>query len=148
MPLWQETRIEQFLADHHAALVEVFEQAYQIAGGHYAALAPAARRQQAEIDSREFATDLLVQSINRTVITEIIQLAVDSTAVARDIIHMVMALDPLICALIRRQLRDDPLLAAELERRTRLIVHTFRSGILDAQIGHLLGRMQRGPRES
>ena len=143
MTPWQETRLQQFLANHHADLVAVFEQAYTIAGGHYAALSPTARRQQAEIDSHEFCIDLLAGSINQTLIAEVIQLAANSTALARDLIHMVMALDPLICAFIRVQLRDDPLVAAELEQRTRAIVRTFRSGVLDAQIGYLLGRMQR-----
>ena len=146
MTLFYDREIDRFLIDHQGAIVGLIEQAYQVAGGHYAALAPEARRRQAAIDGQEFVTDLLRGGVDPAEVQATVHDAEDAAIATTDIVRMTAALEPLFVAFVQTTLAEQPALATELARRGRNLCASFRAHITAAHMDSVLRRFK--PRAS
>jgi hypothetical protein len=136
-----ESSMITFLDAHQAAIVGLLDQAYEAAGGHYAAMSPPQRRRQAAADSRTFISDFLYGDIDRESVEETVAHA---TIAVDDILRMVEALDRLFTAFVREQLADQPALAAALVARSTALNASFRTNLQDARADHTAPRFGPG----
>ena len=132
-----QEQVGQFLAAHQAEIARLILQAYQEAGGHYAAMSATARMDQAQIDSHEFIASLLRGTPDRESITQTVQAGRNPT-LGTDIVQMATAFEHLFTAWVKISVADRPLLAHELLRRSRQVFSQFRLNMSAAQISRMV----------
>src|SRR5439155_19528329 len=114
-----------FLEDHQVDIRALIKQAYMQAGGHYAAMTAAQRREQAVLDSRQLITDLVRGGPDRQAIQQTVAEAA-SESIPADIVRLASINEPLFQAFVQARLADQPEVARELLRRAGSVFARFR----------------------
>src|SRR5689334_28480 len=103
-----DDQIARFLETHRFQIIELLDQAYGEAGGHYAALSPEARREQAATDSGEYIGALIEGTIDRAAVQAVAHQARDAGIDLRDILRMSNALERHVTGFIAATLPQEP----------------------------------------
>ncbi|MDQ2809240.1 MAG: hypothetical protein M3Z04_20390 [Chloroflexota bacterium] len=138
--------LDHFLTAQHAAIVTAMVAAQQAAGGHYAALTPAALQQNAANDVAEVLHNIRQLLLDSTIIQGFQAGAQENVADGvdlSDLIRMDQAFERGFCALVEQELRDQPDLAAELIRRIHYLTGRFRNSVTGVKVDQTLNRLRK-----
>jgi hypothetical protein len=145
MPAFHIVQLERFLRGNQAAITQLIDQCYEGAGGHYTAMPPEQRREQAAADTEEFITDLLRGSVDRDAARHGLATIADSVATLDDITRMSSLLEPAFISFVQDQLGAQPALAEDLIRRTRNINAILRATVTALRMDVFLRRFGTKP---
>jgi hypothetical protein len=146
MPAFHIVQLERFLRGNQGRIIQLIDDVYERTGGHYTALPPEQRRQQAATDTEEFIVDLLRGSADRATTRQALATIADSISTLDDITRMSTLLEPAFIAFVQDQLVAQPALAEELIRRTRNINANLRATVTALRMEVFLRRFGTKPR--
>jgi hypothetical protein len=146
MPAFHIVQLERFLRGNQGRIIQLIDDVYERTGGHYTALPPEQRRQQAATDTEEFIVDLLRGSADRATTRQALATIADSISTLDDITCMSTLLEPAFIAFVQDQLVAQPALAEELIRRTRNINANLRATVTALRMEVFLRRFGTKPR--
>lgn len=138
--------LDHFLTIQQPTILTLMLAAQREAGGHYAAMTPAALEQNAAKDGAEFLTHLRRLTLDATIIHGFQTGAQENVAEGvdlSDLIRMDQALERLFCALVAQELRDQADLKADLIRRIHYLTGRFRSSVTGVQVDQTLKRLKK-----
>jgi hypothetical protein len=139
---FQQDQLERFLRESQPAVAELLEQAYEEAGGHYAAMASEERRRQANIDVGEYVEALIRGGVDREVVQSASHAVTANGIDINDILRMSNALERLVTLFFQAQLPQQPDVAQELIRRARNVAASFRANLVAARMDDSLRRLR------
>jgi hypothetical protein len=143
MTAQQYEQAAQFLLENRPAITGLVQQAYQLTGGHYAALTPAESQAQAEIDSRAFIGDLLRGVPDRAAIRQRAQSA-STPGIISDTLHMAEIFEKLFNAFVQARLAAQTHLARDLAQRNTFVMGRFRLSLSAAHLDSVVNGFQVG----
>ena len=133
--------VEQFLEQQYPALCDILERAATNAGGHYAQMTAAARRDTAENDAVELISALAQGYVDPEVVRATGARPSTTGLIADDLLRLADYVEPRIEELAVRELAQQPDLRDDLLARKRRIYARFRAGLTSAKIDQVLARL-------
>lgn len=136
------TSITHFFAEHEAVIVGLMEVAQAAAGGHYAAMSPAARHENAVKDTHEMIADLRQPHFDVELASESARETEGAGIALDDITRMSLEIEARLLTYLEEHLRAQPELYDPLVSRVRHMNARFRSTITKVKIDATIRRLK------
>jgi hypothetical protein len=133
--------VEEFLDKHFGVIAGILEQAAVEAGGHYAAMSPAARRLNAEHDAVEFIHALSDGRVDRQAARINGARPTNTGLIADDLLRLSRLVEPRFEDYLTQELANHPALRDELLRRLRQVQTSFRASLTGVKIDQVLNHI-------